>query len=204
MKEITPLRYGSSAPPRQLRKRSREAKLAADKERRQAQHERAAQAERIWQEKLAAGEALPSKMKKSLSRSGAKLANLDAFVGTPIPGNEIAAAVPVVAPWSALGKCKYKTKLQPGSVEKGKAVREIVTRWVKAGKLRPKVADGSAQDRERVWAREIECIRVWRVGGDRAVTCEKGESGARGRAWWWERECWGKRRWQRERDEWEW
>ena len=77
-------------------------------------------------------------------------------------------------------------------MKKGKAVREIVTRWVEAGKLRPKVVDESAQDRERVWAREIECIRVWRVGGDRAVTCGKGESGARGRAWWWERECWGR------------
>lgn len=147
---------------------------------------------------------MPSKMKKSLSRSGAKLAKLDAFVGTPIPGNEIAAAVPVVAPWSALGKCKYKTKLQPGSVEKGKAVWEIVTRWVEAGKLGPKVADEVRRGCGR-W--RSSGIRVWRVRGDRAVTCGKGESGAkkkRGGAWWWERECWGKRRWQRERDEWEW
>ena len=43
-------------------------------------------------------------MKKWLSGSGAKLANLDAFVGTPIPGNEIAAAVPVVAPWKCTGQ----------------------------------------------------------------------------------------------------
>ena len=38
----------------------------------------------------------------------------------PMPGDEIVAAVPFVAPWSALGKCKYKTKLQPESVKKGR------------------------------------------------------------------------------------
>jgi hypothetical protein len=48
-------------------------------------------------------------------------------------------------------------------VKKGKAVREIMTRWVEAGKPGPKVVDESAQDRERVWPREIECIQAWKV-----------------------------------------
>ena len=149
-----------------LEKAGREAKLAADKERRRAQHQRAAQAERIRQEKLAAGEGLAESLEQDeevAEQERRELANLDALVGTPMPGDEIVAAVPVVGPWSALGKCKYKTKLQPGSVKKGKAVREIVTRWVDAGKLGPKVVDESGQDRERIWPREIECIRAWRV-----------------------------------------
>ena len=146
-------------------KAARDAKVAADKERRRAQHERAAQAERTRQEKLAAGE-VPDSLEQDeevAEQERLELANLDAFVGTPLPGDEIVAALPVVAPWSALGKCKYKTKLQPGSVKKGKAVREIVTRWTEAGKLGPKVVDESQLDRERVWPREIECIKAWRV-----------------------------------------
>ena len=146
-------------------KAARDAKLAADKERRRAQHEKAAQAERIRQEKLAAGE-VPENLEQDeevAEQERLELANLDAFVGTPMPGDEIIAALPVVAPWSALGKCKYKTKLQPGATKKGKAVREIVTRWTEAGKLGPKVVDESQQDKERVWPREIECIKAWRV-----------------------------------------
>jgi predicted ribosome quality control (RQC) complex YloA/Tae2 family protein len=147
-------------------KAAHDAKIAADKERRRAQHERAAQAERIRQEKLAVGEGLDNSLEQDeevAEQERRELANLDAFVGTPMPGDEIIAALPVVAPWSALGKCKYKTKLQPGSVKKGKAVREIVTRWTEAGKLGPKVVDESQTDRERIWPREIECIRAWRV-----------------------------------------
>jgi predicted ribosome quality control (RQC) complex YloA/Tae2 family protein len=146
-------------------KAARDAKIIADKERRRAQHEKAAQAERIRQEKLASGE-VPDNLEQDeevAEQERLELANLDAFVGTPMPGDEIIAALPVVAPWSALGKCKYKTKLQPGTVKKGKAVREIVTRWTEAGKLGPKVVDESQRDKERVWPREIECIKVWRV-----------------------------------------
>jgi hypothetical protein len=41
----------------------------------------------------------------------------------------------VCAPWNALARLKYKAKLQPGHVKKGKAVKEIVERWrLAAGK----------------------------------------------------------------------
>lgn len=146
-------------------KAARDAKLAVDKERRRAQHEKAAQAERVRQEKLAAGEVVEDleQDEEVAEQERLELANLDAFVGTCLPGDEIVAALPVCAPWSALGRCKYKTKLQPGSVKKGKAVREIVGRWTEVGKLGPKVVDESMQDKERVWPREIECIKAWRI-----------------------------------------
>ena len=146
-------------------KAAHDAKIAADNERRRAQHDRAAQAERVRQEKLAAGE-VPDDVEQDedvAEQERLELANLDALVGTPVAGDEIVAALPVVAPWSALGKCKYKTKLQPGSLKKGKAVREMVARWTEAGKLGPKVVDESQLDKERVWPREIECIKAWRV-----------------------------------------
>ncbi|KAH8908085.1 hypothetical protein BR93DRAFT_958574 [Coniochaeta sp. PMI_546] len=83
---------------------------------------------------------------------------VDGLVGTPLPGDEILEIVPVCAPWSALGKCKYKAKMQPGSQKKGKAVKEIVERW-RAAALKKGVVDETAQDPERMWPREVELIK---------------------------------------------
>ncbi len=55
---------------------------------------------------------------------------LSNLVGTPVPGDDILAALPVCAPWSAMTKYKYKAKLQPGSQKKGKAIKEILGRWL--------------------------------------------------------------------------
>jgi hypothetical protein len=91
----------------------------------------------------------------------AEMSHLDNLVGTPFPGDEILAAIPVCAPWNALGRYKYKVKLQPGAMKKGKAVREIVSKWGEAGK-NPKVVDTRGLDNERVWPREVELITAWR------------------------------------------
>uniref|UniRef100_A0A2D3UN01 Ribosome quality control complex subunit 2 n=1 Tax=Ramularia collo-cygni TaxID=112498 RepID=A0A2D3UN01_9PEZI len=89
------------------------------------------------------------------------LTELDALVGTPLAGDEILEAIPVCAPWAALSKFKYKVKLQPGQQKKGKAVREILGRWVKDGSD-PRRIDSQAQDTERIWPREAELIKGWR------------------------------------------
>ncbi|OIW31224.1 hypothetical protein CONLIGDRAFT_713681 [Coniochaeta ligniaria NRRL 30616] len=83
---------------------------------------------------------------------------VDGLVGSPLPGDEILEIVPVCAPWSALGKCKYKAKIQPGSQKKGKAVKEIVERWRIAGGKKS-VVDEGGQDPERMWPREVELIK---------------------------------------------
>ncbi|KAK3065615.1 hypothetical protein LTR53_018216 [Teratosphaeriaceae sp. CCFEE 6253] len=86
---------------------------------------------------------------------------LDALVGTPLPGDEILDVLPVCAPWAALGKYKYKVKLQPGQQKKGKAIREILGKWGKdAGNA--KWIDGNSQDAERIWPREAELLRGMR------------------------------------------
>ncbi|KAJ9129964.1 DUF814 domain-containing protein [Coniochaeta hoffmannii] len=83
---------------------------------------------------------------------------VDGLVGTPLPGDEILEVVPVCAPWAALGRCKYKAKIQPGSQKKGKAVKEIVERWrLAAGKKG--VVDEKSEDPERMWPREVELIK---------------------------------------------
>lgn len=155
-----------------MEKAARDAKAAADKERRKAQHDRAAAAERKRMERLAAGRdgeaddgdnSNDQEDREVLEQEKRELANLDVLVGNPTPDDKMVAALPIVAPWSALAKYKYKVKLQPGSVKKGKAVREIVGRWVEAGKMGPRVVDPAARDRDKVWGREVECIKAWRV-----------------------------------------
>ncbi|KAL9623593.1 MAG: hypothetical protein Q9160_002049 [Pyrenula sp. 1 TL-2023] len=148
-----------------------EDKARRDKERRRAQHEKAVQAERRRQQEGAkagagdtgAGDDEVSPEVLALERQ--ELANLDALVGWPQPGDEILHAIPICAPWSALStRCKYKVKLQPGSLKKGKAVREIVGMWAELAKNGgPKIVDAEARDRERVWPREVECVRAWKV-----------------------------------------
>ncbi|KAK5124515.1 hypothetical protein LTR85_001732 [Meristemomyces frigidus] len=131
----------------------------------------------------------------------AQLAELDSLVGTPMPGDEILEAIPVCAPWAALGKYKYKAKLQPGQQKKGKATREIMGKWVKDGSD-PKKVDQQSQDNERIWPREAELIKGWKeaeivgvipvksvrvmmggggAGGEKAKGGPKGGKGGRGK-----------------------
>jgi hypothetical protein len=147
-------------------KAQREREAEAQRLRRRAQHERAAEAERKRQalfeeggddynEEIAAAEA-------------ADLSWLPALVGTPSPDDEILGAIAVCAPWAALGRYKYKVKLQPGAVKKGKAVKEIVGRWVSettTGKVKKEFAEDvgvSRVDAEKLRAREGELIKGWK------------------------------------------
>ncbi|TKA46326.1 hypothetical protein B0A55_13261, partial [Friedmanniomyces simplex] len=86
---------------------------------------------------------------------------LESLVGAPLPGDEMLEVIPVCAPWSALAKYKYKAKLQPGQQKKGKAVREILGKWVKDGGDGKKI-DQKSEDRERIWPREVELVRGMR------------------------------------------
>lgn len=168
--------------------------------RRRAQHEEAQrkglEAEEIRRLNLEEGvEELDEEESKAMTQ-------LDALVGAPLPGDEILEAIPVCAPWGALGRYKYKAKLQPGAQKKGKAVREILNKWGKDGS-ETKYIDAKAQDTEKIWPREAELIKGWKEtevvgvvavgkvrvmmsGGNGAPLGEKGKSsrgkkgGARG------------------------
>ena len=145
-------------------KEQREAKNAADRERRKAQHERAAQKEATRQARIAAGEEeVVEQDEETLAQERKELSNLDLLVGVPVAGDEIVAAVPMVAPWGACGRLKYKVKMQPGSVKKGKAVKEIVSKWSELSKANAKILDPEGKDKERCWPKEIEAIKAWRV-----------------------------------------
>lgn len=138
---------------------ARETELAFQKERRRAQHQRT-------QKETAEHEQARKKMLEDgidMLDEGEedKMVNLELLIGTPLPGDEILEAVPMCAPWTAMGKHKYKAKLQPGSVKKGKAVKEILSRWVGDMSQKGKV-DEKSEDVERMWPREVELLRGWK------------------------------------------
>ena len=87
--------------------------------------------------------------------------DLGTFVGKPLPGDEILAAIPVCAPWMALSAYKYKIKMQPGLQKKGKAVREVLGKWESDSKDKKKL-DPTNTDTEKIWPNEIEHMQSWK------------------------------------------
>ncbi|KAJ5605503.1 hypothetical protein N7510_008284 [Penicillium lagena] len=148
-------------------KAQREREVEAQRQRRRAQHERAAEAEKKRQALFAEGGA-DDYDEETAAAEAADLSWIPALIGTPTPDDEIVAAIPVCAPWAALGRYKYKVKLQPGTVKKGKAVKEIIGRWVSettAGKVKKEHAEDAGvprADAERLRAREGELIKGWK------------------------------------------
>ncbi|KAJ6028074.1 hypothetical protein N7540_003650 [Penicillium herquei] len=148
-------------------KAKREQEAEAQKKRRRAQHERAAAAEQKRQAQFSEGGG-DEYNEETAAAEAADLSWIPALIGTPSPDDEILAAIPVCAPWGALGKYKYKVKLQPGTVKKGKAVKEIIGRWVSettTGKVKKEHAEDaglSRVDAERLRTREGELIKGWK------------------------------------------
>lgn len=148
-------------------KAQREKEAEAQKQRRRAQHERAAEAERKRQAQFEEN-GPDDYSEETAAAEAADLSWIPALVGTPTPDDEILAAIAVCAPWAALGRYKYKVKLQPGTVKKGKAVKEIIGRWVSettTGKVKKDHAEDAGiprADAERLRAREGELIKGWK------------------------------------------
>jgi predicted ribosome quality control (RQC) complex YloA/Tae2 family protein len=143
-------------------KRAKEEEAQANKQRRREQHLKTQTAGKAAEEaRSAALEGAVDDEGEDDETMKANLLNLDALTGRPLPGDEILSAIPVCAPWAALAAYKYKAKMQPGPVKRGKAVREILMRWDNAGK-NTKALDVSGTDKDRIWPREMELIRGWK------------------------------------------
>lgn len=144
-------------------KRAKEEEAQANKQRRREQHLRAQAVGRAAEEARRAahdGNAQDEDGEDD-ETIRAQLLTLDAFTGRPLPDDEILSAIPICAPWSALASYKYKAKMQPGAVKRGKAVKEILMRWDNAGKD-PRATDKFSKDTDRIWPKEIELIRGWK------------------------------------------
>lgn len=75
------------------------------------------------------------------------------FVNKLKPGDVAAAAVPTFGAWGAISKLKYKIKFQPGTIKKGKAIKDIVYNILQAK------VDSTAQDPDYAWPVEISLIK---------------------------------------------
>ena len=111
-----------------LAKKARDEYLAAQKKRRQQQHAIAAEKGKAMDEmrqlKFQEGADMTDE------DTGEGLVDLEAFMGSLMPGDEALDALVMCGPWDAVGgRCTWRAKLQPGTTKKGKAVREILARW---------------------------------------------------------------------------
>ncbi|KAL1514040.1 hypothetical protein ABEB36_003364 [Hypothenemus hampei] len=56
---------------------------------------------------------------------------IDSLTGTPLEGDELLFAVPVIAPYNTLTNYKFKVKLTPGTAKRGKAAKTAVAMFMK-------------------------------------------------------------------------
>ncbi|KAI6251145.1 Ribosome quality control complex subunit 2 [Erysiphe necator] len=92
---------------------------------------------------------------------GENLKLIDTLFGRPMKGDNLIEAIPVCAPLSAMKDYKYKIKIQPGSVKRGKIAKEILSRWLADGEKKGKI-DTKSEDTELIWPREMELLRGWK------------------------------------------
>ncbi|KAI5846672.1 hypothetical protein BZA05DRAFT_458109 [Tricharina praecox] len=86
---------------------------------------------------------------------------LDSLVPDPYDDDVLLDAIPVCAPWGAMGRYKYRVKLQPGAQKKGKAVREVLHGWIgDKGRMRGKEKDLVTGWKE---TEAIACVGVGKV-----------------------------------------
>ena len=182
-------------------KAAKELGLAAQKERRRKQHalaaEKGRQAEETRKLDMQAGTETQGHDETET------YCDLEAFVGTVLPGDEILDALVVCGPWDAIGaRCRWRAKLQPGTTKKGKAVREILSAWTAALADKDKktraaggTGEGAAVDEARLgstedelirWLKEPELIGIVPVGKCRVIlgsgeAKNKGRGGATGK-----------------------
>ena len=148
-------------------KAAHNAEVAAQKERRREQHLRAQQSgkesEELRRQNLEAG------LGDEDEDEGIDLGILENFVGMPLPGDDILDALVVCAPWDAIGvRLRWRVKMQPGTLKKGKAVREILGHWGRElGNREKKKAVGVGEDgfeEERMRRREGELVKALKEG----------------------------------------
>ena len=70
-----------------------------------------------------ASEPEPESKSKFLALDAARVAKIDRLVFNPVAEDDVAFAVPIVAPYVALQSARYKVKLTPGTQKKGKAAK---------------------------------------------------------------------------------
>ncbi|ORY93012.1 fibronectin-binding protein A N-terminus-domain-containing protein [Syncephalastrum racemosum] len=77
------------------------------------------------------------------AEEAANLTNLDSLTATPLPEDIIHFAIPVCAPYNVVQKYKYRVKLTPGSLKRGKALKQAQSVFINA-------QDATAREKELI------------------------------------------------------
>jgi len=111
---------------------------------------------------------------------------LSQLTGKPTPQDVILCAVPVCAPYSVLSQYKYRVKLTPGAVKRGKASKQCVEMFLHSENDKKKSDDvGTKRDNDLIklvneneWVQAIiGDVRITSAGASKVAKKQKGNKG---------------------------
>mmetsp|Transcript_19844 Transcript_19844/g.39735 ORF Transcript_19844/g.39735 Transcript_19844/m.39735 type:complete len:1258 (-) Transcript_19844:36-3809(-) len=137
-----------------------------------------------WQEILAEDGIVDNDGDDDLAGAVDDSAELAQLTGKPTSGDIVLNAIPVCAPYHVLSQYKYRVKLTPGSVKRGKASKQCVEMFTRneEGK-RNVVEEGTKRDKELIklvgeneWVQAmIGDVRISSAGASKVVKKQKGK-----------------------------
>ena len=112
-------------------------------------------------------------------------AELSKLTGKPTSEDLVLHAIPVVAPYHVLNQYKFRVKLTPGSVKRGKASKQCVEMFTRNEESKKKSVDeGTKRDKELIklvgeneWVQAmIGDVRITSAGASKVVKKQKGKN----------------------------
>lgn len=112
-------------------------------------------------------------------------AELSKLTGKPSPDDVLLCAIPVCAPYQVLNQYKYRVKLTPGSVKRGKASKQCVELFLHNDDKKMIVDEGTKRDcalikliNENEWVKTIiGDVRITSAGASKLTKKQKGGGG---------------------------
>jgi hypothetical protein len=96
--------------------------------------------------------------------------SLATLVSVPLPTDTLMFAVPMLAPWSVALQCKFRAKLVPGPLKKGKAGQAVLHEFIRQTK---QLGAGQGPDGTTVTKREADLLKA--LGDTEIVQCIAGQ-----------------------------
>ena len=151
-----------------------------DGKQRKSKEEKQAEIE-AWQEVLAEDGVIDHDV-ENVDSAVDDTAELGRLTGKPTAQDHILYAIPVCAPYSVLSQYTYRVKLTPGSVKRGKAVKQAVDIFLE-NKKKQQIDEGTKRDQaliklvnENEWVQAmVGDVRITSAGASKATTKQKGK-----------------------------
>lgn len=114
-------------------------------------------------------------------------AELAKLTGKPTSDDVLLCAVPVCAPYNVLSQYKYRVKLTPGSVKRGKASKQCLEMFIRSENDKRSIDDSTKRDRELIklvneneWVQSIiGDVRITSAGASKVQKQQKNKAKAK-------------------------